>query len=228
MGLGSANIARQSRAVGDQSNAVAAHAAQLQADSATRALDENRRQYNQSREDQLPWLQSGQRALGRLDQAATGDMSQFFTSPDYNFRRTEGTRDIGNSFAARGGAASGNALRALSEFNSNLASGEFGNWWNRTASQAGVGQTAAGNLGALGANAANQAGSIGMNSAAGIGNTLMQGQNARASGIMGAANAQASGLNNTMNYLGYFMGRGGGGGGGGGSSSATGNWSGPR
>lgn len=223
MGLGSANIARQTRAAGDSAAAATGHAANLQFQAATDALNEQRGQYNQTRADQMPWLESGRSALGRLDRAATGDMSQFFASPDYNFRRSEGQRDIGSSFAARGGAASGNALRALSEFNSNLASGEFGNWWNRTASQAGVGQTTAGNLGQLGANTANNISGILQNSATNIGNLGVAGANARASGLVGAANAQANGLNNTANILGYFLGRGGGG-----SSSAIGNWSGPR
>jgi hypothetical protein len=105
-------------------------------------------------------------------------MSRFFTSPDYNFRRTEGERGIGNSFAARGGAASGNALRALSEFNSNLASGEYGNYVNRLFSMAGMGQVAnsqAGNAGQQYTNGVSQA-----NTAQG---------DARASGVLGTTNS---------------------------------------
>lgn len=176
-------------------------AAGIQAESANAAIAETRRQYDQSRADQLPWLNSGVAALGTLDRTAAGDMSQFMASPDYNFRRNEGMRDIGSSFAARGGAFGGNALRALSEFNSNLAGSEFGNWWNRTAARAGVGQTAAGNLGALGANAAGQIGAIGNNAAANIGNSLMAGGNARASGINQAQQGAS-------NAFGYFLGNG--------------------
>ena len=56
---------------------------------------------------------------------ATGqNFQRFYDSPDYQFRLNEGQRDIGNSFAARGGAASGNALRALTQFNQNLAASE--------------------------------------------------------------------------------------------------------
>ncbi len=143
------------------------------------AIAESRRQYDQSRADQMPWLQAGQGALGRLQNPA----ASFQASPDYAFRRDEGTRDIGNSFSARGGAQSGNALRALTDFNSGLAGGEYGNWWNRQAGLAGVGQTSAANLGSLGAN-----------SAANVGNALQNGANARASGVEGQTNAYTGAL----------------------------------
>src|SRR5574343_2081022 len=81
---------------------------------------------------------------GNISGSAPGapSMERFFTSPDYQFRRNEGQRDIGNSFAARGGRASGNALKALAEYNSNLASSEFGNYFNRLGTMAGLGTAA--------------------------------------------------------------------------------------
>lgn len=206
MGLGAANVARSNRAASREQAAASDRAATLQYQAAAEATAEQRRQYDLARQDQMPWLQSGQSALGRLDRVAAGDMSQFFTSPDYNFRRSEGQRDIGNSFAARGGAASGNALRALSEFNSNLASGEFGNWWNRTASQAGVGQTTASNLGSLGANAASNIGNINMGAATNAGQFGIAGANARASGLRANAQLGQQMDQNALNIMGYFMG----------------------
>lgn len=107
-----------------------------------------------------------------------GNMSRFFASPDYTFRRDEGQRDIGNSFAARGGAASGNALRALSTFNSNLASGEFGNYTNRLMSMAGMGQVAN-----------SQAGQAGNNYTQGLQQSNQQQGDARASGVLGTTNS---------------------------------------
>lgn len=90
--------------------------------------------------------QPGINALGRLDRFASGDQSQFTADPGYQFVRDEGTRDIGNSFAAKGGAFSGNALRALSEFNQGLASQEVGNWWGRNRDLVGIGMTATNNI----------------------------------------------------------------------------------
>ena len=202
-GLAQANAARRSGELGAQASR---EGSAITAQTAAQGIAEQRRQYDQSREDMAPWLASGREALGTLDRTAAGDMSAFQASPDYNFRRTEGTRDIGSSFAARGGAASGNALRALSEFNSNLASGEFGNWWNRTSARAGVGQTAAGNLGQLGANSAGTIGQIGQNAASNIGNAMQQGANARASGLQGQANAFANSNQNAAQIFSYFWG----------------------
>lgn len=121
------------------------------------------------------------------------DMSGFFTSPGYDFRRNEGTRGIERTAAARGGAFSGNALRALSEFNSGLASQEFGNWFNQLSGIAGTGQTATESTGAFGANAANSAGR----------NALFAGD-ARASGIENEANIIGQGINGLAGIAGYY------------------------
>jgi hypothetical protein len=121
------------------------------------------------------------------------DMSAFFESPGYQFRRQEGTRGLERSAASRGGAFSGNALRALNEFNSGLASQEFGNYFNQLASIAGIGQTATNQTAAYGANYANQAGR----------NALAAGE-ARASGIIGQGNAIGQGVSDLAGAYGYY------------------------
>lgn len=162
-------------------------AAKAQAAAQREATAEQRRQFDLTRADLAPWRQSGQNALARLDRASTGSMADFYASPDYNFRRTEGQRNIGNSFAARGGAFSGNALKALTQFNSQLASGEYGDWWGRQAGIAGVGQ-----------NATNMGVQAGQQSANNIAQIALQGGDARASSIMAGRNALASGLNDAV------------------------------
>jgi hypothetical protein len=124
------------------------------------------------------------------------NMGGFFTSPDYNFRRGEGTRDIQQSFAARGGGQSGNALRALAEFNSNLASGEFGNYFNRLTTLAGLGSAATSDTAAYGARHAENAGR----------NALIAGD-ARASGIENRANLIGQGVNTLGGIAGYYANR---------------------
>lgn len=114
---------------------------------------------------------------------AQGPIAAFLESPDYQFRRDEGMRDVAQSYAARGSGRSGNALRALAEFNSNLASGEFNNRFNRLAALAGAGQTANANAGG----AAITTGQL-------IGRNQIDAANARASGIAGAGAAQADGI----------------------------------
>ena len=151
-----------------------------------RAIEEQRRQYDTTRADLMPWLTAGQGALSNLQ-----NPNAFQASPGYEWARNEGIRDIGNSFAARGGAASGNALRALSEYQTGLAQQDYNNWWNRQAGVAGVGQNTAVNLGGIGANAANVAG-----------NYLADRGVARASGVLGRNAAVAGGLNDAAyNWL---------------------------
>lgn len=147
-------------------------------------IDEQRRQFDTTRADQMPWLQSGVAALGRLN-----DPNAFTTSPGYKFVRGEGNRDIENSFSARGGAQSGNALRALTQYNQNLASQEYNNWFNQQSNLAGLGQTSAQSLGALGQNNANN-----------VSNLLGQQGNARASGIEGQTNALTGGIADFLSW----------------------------
>jgi hypothetical protein len=144
--------------------------------------------------DQIKQLQGMPQAQTAQPAQTGNDFSRFMDSPDYGFRRSEGERGIGNSFAARGGAASGNALRALTEFNSNLAAGEFGNWFNRRMGLAGMGQQATGAVG----NAGNQTANAMMGLQQGIGDS-------RASGVMGAANSITGAVNSGMNN--YLMGQ---------------------
>lgn len=121
------------------------------------------------------------------------DMSAFFTSPGYQFRRDEGMRGINNSFAARGGALSGNALRALTDFNSNIASSEFGNYVNQLAGIAGVGQSAT-----------NTTATFGAQNAQNIGNNAIIAGNARASGILGSNQAWGDTINGLAGLYGYY------------------------
>lgn len=115
--------------------------------------------------------------------AGSPDYSNFFASPDYQFRKDQGMQGIERSLAARGLATSGNALSALADYNSNLAAGEFGNYFNRQAALAGIGQSAV--------NTATQAGA---NSASNIGNYFQNSGAARASGIASSSNAWGNAL----------------------------------
>jgi hypothetical protein len=169
-------------------------AAQAQQQSDAAAIAEQRRQFDLSRQDAQPWMQAGQNALATLQ-----DPNAFQQSPGFNFMQQQGMQGIERSAAARGGAASGNALKALAQFNTGLAQQDYGNWWNRQAGLAGVGQNAMQNVNALGQNSANNISGLMQSSGA-----------ARASGIMGSANsiggALNSGLNNYLLYKGGAFG----------------------
>jgi hypothetical protein len=119
------------------------------------------------------------------------DMSGFFESPDYQFNLQQGQQAIDRSLAARGKALSGAGVKEGIRYASGMASGEFGNFYNRLSNLAGIGQTATGSTAAAGANAANNIGQ----------NHMFAGQ-ARANGYMqtGQAvnNAVQGGISNYM------------------------------
>ncbi|MCC2649878.1 MAG: hypothetical protein K0R61_63 [Microvirga sp.] len=55
----------------------------------------------------------------------------FEADPGYAFRQAEGSKALERSALSRGKALSGEQGKALEDFNSGLASQEYGNWWNR-------------------------------------------------------------------------------------------------
>lgn len=156
-------------------------------------IDENRRQFDTVLDLTKPQRELGYGAVNTLGRINSGDMSAFTTSPDYQFRRDEGTRDVNNDFAARGGALSGNALRGITDFNSNLASGEFNNFIQRRLQEAG-----------LGGAATSQAATSAQYTGANVSNLLNQGGNARASGIIDSSNAVTGGINDLANWYGNW------------------------
>lgn len=196
-----------------------AKAAQQASDAATA---EQQRQFDLIRADTAPYRQVGVDALNAIQRLygrapvgasaspgspATGrpDLSVFFESPDYQFNLAEGQKAIDRSLAARGRALSGAGVREGIRYASGLASQEFGNFYNRLASQAGLGQTAVGT-----------SASAGMQTAANIGNAAMNAGNVRASaymaGAQGVNSAIQGGIGNLllMRYLGGGMTPGGG------------------
>jgi len=146
------------------------------------ATAEQARQFDIAREDQMPWMQAGHRALGQMEQLNAGNFSSFKESPDYQFALTQGLQGLDRSAAARGALWSGGADADRMAYASGLASQNYGNYYNRLAGLAGIGQSTATNLG-----------NVGMTYAANVGNLAVGAGNARASGYQqrygGYANA---------------------------------------
>jgi hypothetical protein len=143
--------------------------------------------YQLSRQRQLSQQQQQQSTPG------TPDMSVFFESPDYQFNLAEGQKAIDRSLAARGRSLSGAGVREGIRYASGMASNEFGNFYNRLANLAGIGQTAT-----------NSTATAGMNAANNIAQNHLYAGNARANGYMqtGQAvnNAVQGGIQNYMLY----------------------------
>lgn len=126
------------------------------------------------------------------------DYSSFFQSPGYQFRQDEGIRAIDRSASARGQLMSGGTLRELQRYGQGLASSEFGNYANRLASIAGLGQTTAFQGAQLGAQTGAQVGQ----SVANIGQSVMAGGTAQAFGVQNASNAFQQGLGGAVQQFG--------------------------
>jgi hypothetical protein len=173
-----------------QSGKAAKQAAATQAQSAEEANTLQWDMYQQSRQDQLPWLEAGGRALGTLEERVAAGPGKFEESPGYQFTKAEGERAINRGLAPRGLYGSGKALKELTRFGTGLASQEYDKFLGRhyqsltpLQSLAGVGQTTGRQLGAEGANIGSAMG----------GNLMAAGQ-ARAQGLVNQATAQAQGL----------------------------------
>lgn len=159
---------------GIDASQAASKAANIQARSADQATQLQRDIFNKQVELQEPWRQAGVNALARMQSGDIGMMQD----PSYKFRLSEGLKALDRQAAARGGLISGGALKAAQRYGQEAASQEYGNIWNRLASQAGLGQTATNQLGSA-------AGAYGANA----GNMMTSGAAARASGYVGGANA---------------------------------------
>lgn len=160
------------------SSKAAKKGAQSQAESNAAAIEEQRRQYDLSRQDMQPFMQAGYGALDRQEAFLNGDWSGFEKSPDYAWAVDQGTKALDRGAAARGGLYSGGADADRISLGQGLATQYANNYWAKLAGQAGLGFNASSNLGALGADSANQ-----------IGELYNSTGKARASGYAASANA---------------------------------------
>jgi hypothetical protein len=194
-------------------------AARSQARAAAASDATQRYFYDTSREDNLPFLQTGYKANDQLNALlAAGQVgklptfSDYTQDPSYAWQQGEALKAVQGSAAARGGLYSGATQRAISDRAQGIAASDYGDWWNRqqqgqsnrvnmlNAIRSG-GQTAAGQVGAAGQNAAN---AISSNALA-LGNA--QGAASIAQGnIWGNALNRVSSYMNPMSSGGGFMG----------------------
>ena len=136
--------------IGGVASTIGANKAAGATKDATRmSVEEQRRQYDQTREDFSPWRDQGVWALDQMRDPS----SNFYASPDYEFRRSESLRDTGNMWNMMGGG--GNAMNDITEKAGMMASSEFGNWYNRMFGQSEAGRGAQGSVAHAGSNASN-------------------------------------------------------------------------
>jgi hypothetical protein len=168
---------------GNQASSAYDDAANTSAQAATQAINEQRRQFDISQQNLLPFIEVGTSAVGQ-QAALTGLAGQdaqrqaygnFIDSPGQQWLRDQQEKALLRNSAAIGGLGGGNVRSALQEQAFNRAQTDYANQYNRLAGLAGTGGTTATNLATIGGNTAQS-----------IGNTGMAGANTRASGILGA------------------------------------------
>ncbi len=140
-------------------NNAAEDAQDAQTEAAQAAIAEQRRQYDQSRMDQMPFMQYGLGQISGLEALMRGDYAGFENSPDYKYARDQMIYGQDHSAAARGRLQSGGYALDLAQGLNGLASQNLGNYRNSLQWGANLGQNAASGIGQLGAQAASNIGS---------------------------------------------------------------------
>jgi len=182
-------------------------AGNTQANAARRGQDIQQQEFQLINQQQAPWRQAGETALGDIS-----GMKDFFThrfgaqdlnanlAPNYEFMKQQGLGALQNFSTMGGGLFSGNTLKSIADYTTNYAQNAYqqafqnytsnqSNIFNRLASIAGLGQTAGQTTATAGATLAT-----------GAANSAMAGGTAQAAGQVGAYNALSGGMNNAMTW----------------------------
>lgn len=179
-------------------------AAGVQAAAAEQATDLQREQFEREVELKEPWRKAGMEALNKLTPLATQytpfGMQQFQADPGYAFRLSEGMKALERSAAARGGLLSGATMKGLQRYGQDLASQEYMNAFNRYQAERQAQLNPLQSLAGIGQTAAQQLGAAGQTYAGNVGNLMGQAAQARASGYVGGANALTGALGSYLNY----------------------------
>lgn len=142
-----------------------------------------------------PFYRAGTRALGQYENALASPFQfNMEMDPGYQFRLNEGADAVASSAGARHGTNSGAAMKALTRFNQDYASNEFGNAFGRQYGMYNDRLNRLGDMAARGQNAAGMQGAASQAFGSQMGQNTMQGGAAAAQGFANAGNAQAAGI----------------------------------
>jgi hypothetical protein len=185
-------------------------AARTQADAANRAADLQKQMFDKQVELQDPYRQAGLTGQNRLmellglggNAGAAGygryakdfSMQDYQQDPGYQFRLSEGLKQLGHAAGARGGLISGQTMKGMQDYAQGSASNEYQNAFNRYQTNRSNQLQPLGNLMSSGqaaaSNQAGQAGQYGVNA----GNLMGQAGQAMAAGQLGSANTMGNAL----------------------------------
>lgn len=136
-------------------------AAKAQEAAANRAIDIQNQQYQQTRQDFMPYTQAGTGAITQLSQLVTGGMTpealtaRIQGDPLYQAMYRNGEETLLQNAAATGGLRGGDTARGLADFGADTLASVYGTIKNDLGNLAGLGLGATGSVAGFGANAAN-------------------------------------------------------------------------
>lgn len=182
-------------------------AASIQAESADRATEEQRRQFDLTRADQAPWLQVGQNSIRTIgDLLKSGSIFPDFrgedliNEPGYAFRLGEGEKAIERAARARGNFMSPSTVKGLLRYGQDYASGEFQNAFNRDLTNKTTKFNMLSGASGGGQTAANTLANAGSTMAGNVGQLMTGSGNARGAASIAGANAISGGINTIGNW----------------------------
>ena len=182
----------------NQQKKAAQGSANAAAEGSANEIAERQRQYDQTRTDQMPWLNAGSGALTQMQALNSGDFSSFKESPDYQFALSQGFQGLDRSAAKRGSLYSGGHSADLMKYGQGMAAQQYGTYYSRLSDLATGGNATATSLGGLGAGMANQIGYANQRTGDARASAYMQKADANsqfATGTMGALNGAWQGYN---------------------------------
>ena len=183
-------------------------AAEIQANSADRATQMQWNQYQQQRDDSMPWMDAGKQGLGTLkDMVLNGEFSKPLSvgdvtqEPGYQFGMDQGMTGTQRALGKLYGYDSGATLKGLARFATDYGSTKYNDAFNRANTDRGFRYNALAGLSGVGQQAVNQVSNSGMNAANNAGNLTTSGGAARAAGLVGSANALGNGITGAGNSM---------------------------
>lgn len=188
--LGSAALGALANFIGGQS------AADTQSAAAREAAGLSAAQFAQMRGDLMPFITSGQNAVGVTNALLPSFITPIGLSqaalertPGYQFARTQGLKAVANNASGKYGVLSGPQIKGAERFATGLADQTYQNQFNNALTNQNNAWNRLLQLQQMGANAAAGVGQAGLSSAATQGNALIGGANAQAAADVSLANA---------------------------------------
>ncbi|HTL13066.1 MAG TPA: DNA transfer protein p32 [Bdellovibrionota bacterium] len=187
----------------------ASNAAKGQAAAAEQANAVEKDLYNEQKTNWQPYMTAGTSALSQMQNPSFQQGFQWdpANDPGYQFRMQQGQQALERASAAKGAMQSGGFAKALSRYNQDYASNEYGNAFNRFQQDRSNRFGMLGTLAGYGQNAASNIGAAAQNYGANYSNNVTGAANAQGAAQIAGANAISGAIGGIGNAASGFLGQ---------------------